>query len=189
MHSCLSLCLRNHKWKRVSDEISVYQATSVLLWYCKKFKRLSNWLEIYRFLCNLACYQSCEQLIDLSHQTLKACLITMTDRLGTNIVCLEKLPSFSENLDKEIGLFKPLKGVIKTVLLEVEDFFFDSSQNKPIKENSIAKLLLIIMKNLVTIQVFYAVMLPSYRQAQNQTENVAIKFFRVNVVCRGHVYW
>lgn len=124
MRSCLSLCLRNHKWKRVSDEVSVYQATSVLLWYCKKFKRLSNWLEIYRFLCNLACYQSCEQLIDLSHQTLKACLITMTDRLGTNIVCLEKLPSFSENLDKEIGLFKPLKGVIKTVLLEVEDFFW-----------------------------------------------------------------
>lgn len=74
----------------------------------------------------------------------------MTDRLGTNIVCLEKLPSFSENLDKEIGLFKPLKGVIKTVLLELEDFF-DSSWNRPIKENSIAELLLIIIKNLVMI--------------------------------------
>jgi len=73
----------------------------------------------------------------------------VTDRLGTNIACLEKLPSFSENLDKEIGLFKPLKGVIKTVLLELEDFFFDSSCNRPIKENSIAELLLVIMKNLV----------------------------------------
>lgn len=74
----------------------------------------------------------------------------MTDRLGTNIVCLEKLPFFSENLDKEIGLFKPLKGVIKTVLLELEDFF-DSSWNRSIKENSIAGLLLVIMKNLVVL--------------------------------------
>lgn len=89
----------------------------------------------------------------------------MTDRLGTNIVCLEKLPSFSENLDKEIGLFKPLKGIIKTVLLELEDFF--DSWNRPIKENSIAELLLIIMKNLVMIGVSYAITLPSYTQAQD----------------------
>lgn len=62
-------------------------------------------------------------------------------------MCLEKLPSFSENLDKEIGLSKPVKGVIRTVLLELKDFF-DSCWNRPIKENSIAELLLIIMKNL-----------------------------------------
>lgn len=108
-------------------------------------------------------HHSCEQLIDLGHQTLKACLITMIDRLGTNIVCLEKLPSFSKNLDKEIGPFKPLKGVIKTVLLELEEFF-DSSWNRPIKENSIAELLLIIMKNLVVVQISCAITLPSYKQ-------------------------
>lgn len=71
-------------------------------------------LEIWGFLCSFPCYQSCEQLIDLSHQALKACLITVTNHSGSHTVCLEKLLSSSENLDKEIGLFKPLKGVIKT---------------------------------------------------------------------------
>lgn len=162
--------MKNNFWLN----IRVYQAASILLWYCKKFKRLSNWLEILRFLYNLPCYQSCEQLIDLSHQTLKACLITVTDRLGTNIVCLEKLPSFSENLDKEIGLFKPLKGVIKTVLLELEDFF-DSSWNRPIKENSIAELLLIIIKNLVMIWVSSA-----HNAAELQTSTRLVKVLSSN---------
>lgn len=111
----------------------------------------------------------------------------MTDRLGTNIVCLEKLLSSSGNLDKEIGLFKPLKGVIKTALLGLGDVF-DSSWNRPIKENSAAELLLIIMKNLVMIQVSCAIKLPSYRQAQRWSESVAIKFFRVNVTGGGHLY-
>lgn len=74
----------------------------------------------------------------------------MTNGLGANIVCLEKLLSSSENLDKEIELFKPLKGVIQTLLLELEDVF-DSSWNRPIKEHSATELLLIIVKNLVMI--------------------------------------
>lgn len=65
-------------------------------------------------------------------------------------MCLEKLLSSSENLDKEIELFKPLQGVIQTLLLELEDVF-DSSWNRPIKEHSATELLLIIVKNLVMI--------------------------------------
>lgn len=123
------------------------------------FKRLSNWSEL-----SIPCYQSCEQFTDLSHQTLKACLITVTDRLGTNIVYLEKLPPFSENLDREIGLFKPFQGVIKIPCLNWK-IFSDSSCNRPIKENSIAELLLIIMKNRAMIRVSCAITPPSYRQA------------------------
>ncbi|RLW04988.1 hypothetical protein DV515_00005670, partial [Chloebia gouldiae] len=60
------------------------------------------------------------------------------------------------NLDKEIGLFKPLKGVIKSVLLELEDVF-DSSWNRPIKKHSATELLLIIVKYLVMIRVSSAI--------------------------------
>lgn len=78
--------------------------------------------------------------------------------------------------------------MIKTVLLELEDGF-DSSWNRPIKEHSATELLFIIIKNLVMIQVSCAIKLPSYRQAQCWSESVAIKFFRVNVTGRRHLYY
>lgn len=142
-----------------------------------------------RFPLQLAQLSILWALIDLSHQAaLKACLITVTNRLGTHTVCLEKLLSSSENLDKEIGLFKPLKGMIKTVLLELGDIF-DSSWNRPITEHSATELLLIIVKNPVRIWVCCAMKLPSYRRAQHWSESVTIKFFRVNVTGRRHLDW
>lgn len=78
--------------------------------------------------------------------------------------------------------------MIKTVLLELGDIF-DSSWNRPIKEHSATELLLIIVKNLVRIRVSCAMKLPSYRQAQHWSENVTIKFFRVNVTGRRQLDW
>lgn len=174
--------MTNSFWLNICVLDSIY--TTMVLQEVQKIVKLEFW----GFLCSFPCYQSCEQLIDLGHQALKACLTAVTNHLGTNTMCLEKLLSSSENLDKEIGLFKPLKGVIQTVLLELEDVF-DSSWNRLIKEHSATKLLLISVKNLVMVRVSCAIKLQSYRQAQRWSEGVAIKFFRVNVTGRRHFYW
>lgn len=77
--------------------VAVQEAVKAIKWTGKLFPE------------HFSCYQSYESLIDLSHHTLKACLIKMTDSLGTNIVFLEKLPPTRRTLTRKLDFVSQLK--------------------------------------------------------------------------------